>query len=147
MCTCLHACVCLWRSQDDFQGVVLSFYNVNTRSCTQVVRLGCKCLYPTKQRLDSGGSAPCLQFQHSPSVPAGCSLWVGGQPGAYSASSRATKATQTYLDQKTTKIKQTKNLGISKEWLESTHRFQCLESSPSRHPLKVLHSSKGVSFA
>jgi hypothetical protein len=42
-----HAChLCMRRSENSLQGLVLSFHSVGLWSQTQVVRLGSKCFYP-----------------------------------------------------------------------------------------------------
>lgn len=37
--------MCVWRSEDNCQELVLFFHNDNSRDPTQVVRLSSKCLY------------------------------------------------------------------------------------------------------
>ena len=42
MCVCVCVCVCVlsFRSEGNFQGLILSFYHVGPRNETQVARLG-----------------------------------------------------------------------------------------------------------
>lgn len=46
MHTCMHVTVCVWRSEDNLQELVLSFHCVGSGDQTQVVRPGSKRVYP-----------------------------------------------------------------------------------------------------
>lgn len=46
VCVCMHAMVHVCRSEDNFQKLVLSFYQVDPNDRTQVVRLGGTHSYP-----------------------------------------------------------------------------------------------------
>lgn len=44
-CVCVIAMACVWRSEDNFWELVLSFYHVGSWNHTEVVRLGGKVLH------------------------------------------------------------------------------------------------------
>lgn len=54
MCGYTHATVCMWRSEDNLWGSVLSFHHVGSGDWTQTARLAGKLLYPQSQ-LDHPG--------------------------------------------------------------------------------------------
>lgn len=54
MCGYTHATVCMWRSEDNLGGSVLSFHHVGSGDWTQTARLAGKLLYPQSQ-LDHPG--------------------------------------------------------------------------------------------
>jgi hypothetical protein len=45
-CSCACTMACVWRSENNFQGPVLSFHHVKPGNRTQVFRLGGRCLSP-----------------------------------------------------------------------------------------------------
>lgn len=54
MCGYTHATVCMWRSEDNLGGSVLSFHHVGSGDWTQTASLAGKLLYPQSQ-LDHPG--------------------------------------------------------------------------------------------
>jgi hypothetical protein len=45
LCLCLCVCVCVCSSKDNLQELIISYYDVDPKSQTQVVRFGVKCLH------------------------------------------------------------------------------------------------------